>query len=222
MPQEAQQYGINTPISRTNTRNAVKRAVEFYASRRLELHDGGIPLDGSEAQASRLQLLENLGIDPENVDLDKVSSWLGETPRSPSLSVNNAAENLLNIKAGIAQTKRNTAIQTELTTTRESFDKDRDGVPSGRYEYNAETKEFERKGPVEKLYRYHGTVVPDEDTIIKEFRPSPGNPDSQNRPSIGVSPAVYTTSDLDAAMNYAEGYNSSLREGARAGATLHR
>ena len=66
------------------------------------------------------------------------------------------------------------------------------------------------------LRRYHGTMQEEEDVVIDRFKPSPGNLGSVNRPSIGVTPAVYTSSDPGGAIRYGQGYNN-MDEGRGAG-----
>ena len=182
-------------------------AVQLYAMERKSLWDGGIPLDGPDNEKVRLRLLERAGLDPEDFSL---SGWKAATAESDTLPGNPGSSGVINLTnqlKNVEHTRRNRRIQEELTVSRASFDGDRDGLPRGQYEYDEESGEFRRVGPIGELYRYHGTVVPP-GTLIDEFRPSPGNPDSTNRPSIGVTPAVYTTEDANAALEYAEGYNN--------------
>ena len=102
--------------------------------------------------------------------------------------------------------RRSQKIREEIESDRTSLDKDADGLPSGKYEVVGD--EFKRVGDVEELTRYHGTVVP-EGAIIEKFKPSYGNTDSINRPSIGNAAAIYSTPDAEAALEYAMGYNNA-------------
>ena len=185
--------------------DAVESAVELYRRQRVAGRGGDIE-SGEEHQAL-LQLLDNVGVDPQDFD---ISHWKASTNDYSGASFDppGGVVNLIAQKGQGETRRRARVLKSELLSARASFDKDRDGIPSGEYEYNEETGEFDRRGPVQsELYRYHGTVVP-EGTLIDEFRLTPGNEDSENRPSIGVTPAMYSTTELDAAMNYAEGYNN--------------
>ena len=106
--------------------------------------------------------------------------------------------------------RRGEALQKEIEAARANVDRDGDGLPSGRYQYKG--GKFVRVGDVEPLVRYHGAVLPP-GTQIDEFKPTPGNWESENRSSIGSIPAIYTTSDPEAALKYGQGYNLKYGQG---------
>ena len=78
----------------------------------------------------------------------------------------------------------------------------RDNLPAGQYVYDYETRGFHRVGPGERLRRYHGTALP-EGAAIDEFQPSSKGVDDEFRPTLAVTPAIYTTDDLETALDYA-------------------
>ena len=177
----------------------IRDAIQKYANRRNEIFEAGGDLEGEEVTQAKAEMIKSVGFhDPSKFDLYSWSLESYETDEDPWIDVINAEEFITK------EIKRN--IRKEIETIRKRPDKDRDGVPSGRYELSSDG--FLRVGDTEDLDRYHGTVVP-EGTIISEFTPSLGHTASENRPSIGNTPAVYSTPDADAALDYALGYNNA-------------
>ena len=93
--------------------------------------------------------------------------------------------------------ERNQSIKEGLEIARSVGSKDY--IPGGTYK--VVDGEIQRVGDAHELTRYHGTLVP-RGTIIEEFDLSLGNMDSVDRPSISVTPALYSTSNAMDALSY--------------------
>ena len=190
---------------------SIQRAVDEYASVRSRARDL------QELQRIRLNMLSaasGIDLDPNDID-PTTKSWMEyladkETRSYPTFDTKGVADELYfyvkRMQEWHPRQQRNREIREDIESDRTSLDKDADGLPSGTYEVIGD--EFKRVGDVEELTRYHGTVVP-EGAIIEKFKPSFGNTDSINRPSIGNAAAIYSTPNAEAALEYAMGYNNA-------------
>lgn len=188
----------------TDHDSVIRDAINDYEDVRRRIYDSGGDLDGEEIVQARLELLDKVGFQGDFLKRVPTSGWsklLYERDDKPDVNqyrLTEAIKGWMRSEERLADHRdQNRSIRDEIAR-----DRDGDGLPSGSYK--AVDGEFEWIDDVEDLNRFHGTQLP-EGTIINEFVPSYGHSDSVNRPSIGNTPAVYATSDVRAALLYAQG-----------------
>ena len=128
---------------------------------------------------------------------NEIKAWVSELPADHdwgALEREYSTVFQLRYGANLHQARK---LQAELLGAR--ADADKDGLGSGLYVYRDTDKSFVRIGDAEPLERYHGTAQKTGE-IIRKLEPKPGHMTSKNRREIGVTPAVYSTTDLKAAL----------------------
>ena len=90
---------------------------------------------------------------------------------------------------------------------------DGDDLPSGKFKLNKDGH-LTRTGDVKAIpNRYHGTSAKSDDNVIADFKPYPlrGTGSFVPRKALDKTPAVYATSDKDAAEEYALGITKEAK-----------
>ena len=193
-----------------NVERSIREAVSDYANYRNDVHWRGADVrTDPDVARTRDALISLTGAGSlQDFDFDRWRAASGESERSPHIDVEAGVQYVMNRREEILVQRGQQDLRDDIAGTRE---KTTGGLEPGTYRY--EDGEFVRVGDAGILRRYHGTLVDSDDEIIDRFVPSPGHQGSENRPSIGVTPAVYTTSDPVAAVNYGRGYNWSPGQG---------
>ena len=202
----------------------IRQVAQEYVDRRNELvaqgGDGRFAhLENPETVDLLNRLLKLSGAESvSDFGIDSMHHWgTGGNPKAP-LSADSVVQHVEGIRKRSQRTEEETeAVRAEYAnpTTRDGLEGEelQDAVQAARasatppapgmYRYDRDADDFVRVGDPEPLRRYHGTSTQVEGDVYDRLQVSPANWDSENRVSVGVMPAVYTTNKADAALTYA-------------------